>query len=385
VPDNFDGMGAIPLDAHRTALVRNHELKLETDRARSATRGIAALDARLAGLPHFGKDNDGRVLPGGTTTLVYDSRTGRRVMQHLSLAGTLVNCAGGVTPWGTWLSCEETVLRPGEVARDHGWVFEVPARGAGLVEPVALTAMGRFRHEAAAVDPRTGIVYLTEDKDDSLFYRFLPEAPGRLAHGGRLQALVLRGVTDSRNWSGRAMAQGDWAAAEWIDMDGVDSPSDDLRVRGHARGGTLFARGEGIHRGDGEFFFTCTSGGEMRFGQIMRYVPSRFEGQSGERREPGRLQLFVESADDTVLDYGDNLVVSPQGHLVVCEDRTDDEVNHLRGVTPEGRIYTIARHAGSSSELAGVCFSGDGATMFVNIYSPGQTLAVTGPWGRFVA
>lgn len=381
VPDRADGMGCISLDGRRVALVRNHELQarhLDTGPVRGASQGLAAYDHNAAGV----------ALPGGTTTIVYDLASGRVEQQHLSLLGTIRNCAGGVTPWGSWLTCEEDVTRAGSgVGRDHGWVFEVPASARRLAEPIPLTAMGRFNHEAAAVDPRTGIVYLTEDRDDSLLYRFLPEAKGALARGGRLQALALveAGITDSRNWNGTDFAQGAWKAVRWVDLDGVESPDDDLRMRGAAKGALRFARGEGIHYGEGEFYFCCTSGGAAKLGQVMRYRPSRYEGQPQERGEPGMLQNFVESADTSQLNFGDNLTVAPNGHLIICEDQYTDTVdNHLRGVTPDGRLYAFARLR-AQTELAGACFSPDGSTLFVNVYSPGKTLAITGPWRAFMA
>lgn len=383
VPDNADGMGCFALDDRRVVLVRNHELK-----AIHHDRGPAP-----AGVPRpltaYDRDGNGLPLPGGTTTQIYDVASGRVQSQHLSLLGTIRNCAGGVTPWGSWLSCEEDVTRAGDgVDRDHGWVFEVPAKTPGLAQPVPLVAMGRFNHEAAAIDPRTGIVYLTEDRDDSLFYRFLPNAPGDLARGGRLQALALidADISDSRNWQGGAsMAKGTWHETRWVDLDGVRSPDDDLRMRGHARGALLFARGEGIHCGEGELYFCCTSGGAATLGQIMRYRPSRFEGQPAERSEPGRLQIFVESTDPAQFNFGDNLTVAPNGHLIVCEDQYTEVVdNHLRGVTPTGEIYTFARLR-TQTELAGVCFSPDGSTLFLNVHSPGKTLAITGPWNSFTA
>lgn len=386
VPDKFDGMGCFALDGGHVALVRNHELSPE-DRALGPTGGLARLEQKLAREKVFGADGAGRPLPGGTTTTVYDLKRQRRENHYLSLTGTTVNCAGGATPWGSWLSCEESVLRPNEVDRDHGWIFEVPARHRGLVTPVPLTAMGRFRHEAAAVDPRTGIVYLTEDREDGLFYRFIPNKPGALAQGGRLQALGFRDApkgSDSRNWNARSFAPGSRRDAVWIDLDEIDSPNDDLRARGHAAGATLFARGEGIHYGAGEFYFTCTSGGAGKYGQIMRYVPSPQEGTAEEAKAPGRLQLFVESVDPLVMDYADNVTVAPWGHLIVCEDRTDNRTNHLKGVTPAGKVYTLARLL-ADTELAGVCFSPDGATLFVNIYRPGKTLAITGPWSSLKA
>ena len=385
VPAKFDGMGCFSAPGRfgfgggsRVALVRNHEL--DKDDVNEGACGIAhhLLD-RLDMSRAYGRDAAGMPLSGGTTTLIYDLEERRTIRQHLSLAGTSTNCAGGVTPWGSWLTCEETSIQAGEeVQQDHGWVFEVPANARGLVEPRPLRAMGRFDHEAACVDPSTGVVYMTEDEDDSLFYRFIPDAPGRLHEGGRLQALAVRGApgADLRNWEGRtAWRQGGWLDVDWIDLDDVESPNGDLRQRGHAAGAALFARGEGLHWGDGEMFFTATSGGSRQFGQIVRHVPDA---------NGGRIQLFIESSDDQVYDYGDNLTVAPWGHLLVCEDRYSTETNHLRGVTPEGRIYTLARNVyEGNSELAGVCFSPDGSTLFVNIQSPGITLAITGPWSQF--
>ena len=382
VPDRADSMGAFRLDDRRMALVRNHELT-----PRHSNDGpfgsVAATD-----LAAFDRSAQQQPLPGGTTTIVYDYRAHRVESQYLSLVGTIRNCGGGTTPWGSWLSCEEDVSRAGTngLSRDHGWVFEVPAARRGLAAPVPLTAMGRFNHEAAAVDPRTGIVYLTEDREDSLFYRFIPDRRGDLPRGGRLQAMAFADQalgSDSRNWSGTTLPLNQWRAVKWIDLDDVASPKDDLRKRGHARGATLFARGEGIHFGDGELFFCCTNGGAAKLSQIMRYRPSASEGQSGEESSPGRLQLFVESTDKAMLNFGDNITVAPNGHLFICEDQYSLVVrNHLRGVTPNGELYDFAL-LNEQTELAGACFSPDGLTMFVNVYQPAKTLAISGPWGAF--
>ena len=369
VPDRADGMGCFALPGGRHALVRNHEL---------SPNGIdqGALRGAAGDLLAYDRLSDGRALPGGTTTIIIDDASGRAVSQHLSLAGTIRNCAGGVTPWGRWLSCEEDLTKAGNgVGQDHGWVFEVPATARGLVDPQPIRAMGRFNHEAAAIDPRTGIVYLTEDRDDGLLYRYVPDRPGRLMAGGRLQALALLDParTDSRNWAGTDVVEGDWLPVRWIDLDGTDAPDDDLRQRGNQAGALRFARGEGIHWGDGELFFCCTSGGAAKLGQIMRLRPGR---------SSDRLQLFVESRGKTMLDFGDNLTVAPNGHLVVCEDQyTKVVANRLIGVTPGGSTYVLAALT-AQTELAGACFSPDGRTLYVNAYSPAKTLAITGPWMR---
>ncbi|HEX8569661.1 MAG TPA: alkaline phosphatase PhoX [Caulobacteraceae bacterium] len=391
VPFKADGMGCFQFEPDRVVLVRNHELH----HTRDINHGPFGVKQRLASRwrsPAYDA-SDEAPLPGGTTTMVYDLKARRLVSQHLSLLGTTTNCAGGTTPWGTWLSCEERLVSAGNGAgKDHGWVFEVPATPGRLSEAVPLKAMGRFLHEAAAVDPATGVVYLTEDRTPggSLFYRLLPEARGELARGGRLQALGFRDAPeggDSRNYDSATWRPGDWKDAIWIDLEGTDNTAEDLHARGHSKGAALFARGEGIHFGKGELYFTCTSGGAAKIGQIMRYVPSRFEGRPEERGQPGRIQLFLESDDPKRLDYADNIAIAPWGHLFTCEDKyVERPVNHLKGITPNGKVYTIGRNAfREQSELAGVCFSPDGSTMFVNIYWPGITLAITGPWERFRA
>lgn len=369
VPDRADGMGAFRGPGGRVILVRNHE--------------ISAAESRLGGASYDRWQGKG-ALEGGTTTLVYNPASGRVERQYRSLAGTIRNCAGGVTPWRSWLSCEEDVSSPGgDIARDHGWVFEVPADLKGRVDPVPVRGLGRFNHEAAAVDPRTGIVYLTEDRDDSLFYRFLPHRPGRLADGGRLQALATDGgPVDSRNWADLQLMRGRPLTARWIDLTGTDSGNDDLRQRGAAGGAMLFARGEGIHMGRGELYFTATSGGAAKLGQIMRYRPSRGEGTPDELSRPGTIELFFESTSPDQFHYGDNLTIAPNGHLFVCEDQSGEPVdNYIRGIRPDGTPYAFARLT-LQTELAGACFAPDGRTLFVNIYSPTKTIAISGPFAR---
>lgn len=393
-PGKLDGMACFPGSGDEVILVRNHELK-PADVAISPFGVDGALAARLpAGSFYDRARGGGAPLPGGTSTLVWDVKRRKLVTHHLSLAGTTTNCAGGKTPYGAWLSCEESEQPAGlDGEKSHGWVFEVPAGLRGLADPHPITGMGRFKHEATATDPRTGIVYLTEDVTDGtcLFYRYLPNDAARLLAGGRLQALGFSRevVADSRNWDSRSWGPGDWRQTVWIDLDGVDSVGADLRHRGHAKGAALFARGEGIFFGQGELFFTCTSGGPTKQGQLLRYVLSPHEGQTGEADQPGRLQLFAEPTDPATMVMCDNITIAPNGHIFVCEDKSRG-ANKLCAVTPQGKIYTVGRNPAApltasspvNTELAGVCFSPDGSTCFVNIYQPGTTIAITGPWGR---
>ena len=364
VPDKADGMGCFSIGNGEIVLIRNHEL-------------VPADDAGGVFAKGFGT-RDGAIVPGGTTSIVLDAATLEVKREFRSLAGTIRNCSGGITPWGSWLTCEEAPTGPGQrfgegLAENHGWVFEVPANATGLIDAVPLKAMGRFNHEAACVDPRTGIVYLSEDRDDSVLYRFVPTTPGRLGDGGLLQAMVVEGLSDTRNWTSADMAVGSRHTVRWIDCDDVESPNDDLRSRAAAKGAALVARGEGIHTGTDEIFVCSTNGGQRKLGQILRLVP----GTGG---EPDQIELFFESQSKDQFNYGDNLTVGPNGHLIVCEDQYTEVVdNHLRGITPDGRAYTLGRLR-MQTELAGGCFSPDGKWFFVNAYSPTRTLAITGPW-----
>lgn len=387
VPHRHDGMATFPGPDGMTLLVRNHEMLPGDDPADGAFGPSMELLSRVDRSRLYDPGAGGAPPPlGGTTTLLYDTRSQRLVSQHLSLGGTLVNCAGGPTPWGSWISCEEIVAPAGgRLAREHGYNFEVPASLDGLpVEAVPLKDMGRFIHEAVAVHPPTGIVYETEDISDGLLYRFLPNSPGELHLGGRLQALAVRGrpSLDTRNFDGRGIEPGESMEVEWIDLDGVQSPDDDLRYRGHEAGAARFARGEGIFYGEaggvGEVYIACTNGGAAQKGQIWRYRPSPAEGSPAEGDDPGTLELFVEPNDGTIIENADNLCVAPWGDLVVCEDGTGDD--YLLGITPRGEIYHLARNLNGNGEFAGACFSPDGSTFFVNMQADGWTLAITGPW-----
>ncbi len=387
VPALHDGMASFPGPDGLTLLVRNHEIGpgMNYPNAFGADRaGLTKIDA--ADLYDPGVDGAAPG-PGGTTTLVYDTRTQTLERHYLSLAGTSLNCAGGPTPWGSWITCEETESRAGVggQVKDHGYNFEVPATAdIRRAAPVPLKAMGRFKHEAVAVDPHTGIVYQTEDQHEGLIYRFIPETPGELAKGGRLQALAIRGVPgcDTRRWENPdpRITVGAVHETTWIDLEDVEAPANDLRFRGHRAGAARFARGEGMWYDDGVVYFACTNGGEAKRGQIWKYTPSRAAGGVDEVSTGGRIELFQESKQDDLLRNADNMTMAPWGDLVIAEDGTGRD--QLVGVTPDGRMYVIAANSLNGSELAGVTFSPDGSTLFVNVQIPGYTVAITGPWER---
>jgi len=381
VPGMHDGMAAFPGPDGRVLLVRNHELESAWTMHSPFGADLARLGLVDASLIY---DRGRGVRPnlGGTTTLVYDPKSRRLEKHFLSLAGTVRNCAGGPTPWGTWVTCEEVndEAEP-DAEQPHGFNFEVtPSATPGLSAPVPLKAMGRFRHEAICVEPRSGVVYQTEDIGDGLLYRFIPNQPGKLAAGGRLQALVIRdrAGADTRNWLENALPVGSALAVKWVDLEDVESPRGDLRYRGFNAGAALFARGEGAWWGEDSAWFAMTNGGPARLGQIFRYRPSPHEGTAAEETSPGTIELFIEPNDSALVSNADTLCVAPWGDLILAEDT--GAACRLVGVTPKGEFYVLARNPLPGRELAGVCFSPDGSTLFVNAQSPGHTFAITGPW-----
>lgn len=383
VPGDHDGMAAFPLDSDRVILVRNHELD-QHEQAKSPFFG------RRERIPEFlDKQYDPAhgtgICPGGTTSLVFNIKTQQLEKHWLSLAGTIRNCSGGPTPWGTWLTCEEDVSRAdNEIEKDHGYCFEVPATSEmGLALPVPIKGMGRFYREAVAVDPVSGCVYQTEDRWDGLIYRFVPNEPGKLHNGGKQQALAIidKPSCDTRNWAEEGQPPfpiGETVSTKWIDLEDIENPNDDLRLRGFEAGAARFARGEGMFYGNGAVYFACTNGGTKMFGQIFKYTPSPYEGTERESEAPGKLELFVESHDSELMKACDNMTIAPWGDIVICED--DGSSSAVVGITPAGKLYHIA-HVAVDSELAGCCFSPDGSTLFVNIQNnPGLSVAITGPW-----
>lgn len=381
VPALPDGMAAFAGPGGMILLVCNHELSIKHDDV-GPFRGDMSLAKNIPRNRAYDDREGFGACAGGTTTLVYDPVADRCVHHALSLAGTMRNCAGGPTPWNSWITCEETVVSAGEgCEHDHGYCFDVPAlEGSTLADPVPLRAMGRFNHEAVAIDIDSGIVYETEDRPDSLIYRFIPNRPGHLREGGRLQALGIRDAKglDTRNWEHAAVEPGVRLTTRWINLEEIDSPGDSLRYRGYDSGAARFARGEGMWAGSDGIYFACTSGGAAQKGQIWRYAPSPAEGTPDEESMPGTLELFVEPNNPALVENADNLTVAPWGDLIVCEDGPRQD--YLVGVTPDGKFYRLGRNAFSHAEFAGATFSPDGATLFVNMQGDGITLAIRGPW-----
>jgi secreted PhoX family phosphatase len=405
VPVRHDGMAVI---AHRQTpvgtelvLVRNHEI------GHGPRIGAIGVYDALDGSSSAG---------GGTTNIYFPLDLTQEVRTAPSLGGTLLNCAGGPTPWGTWLSCEETTQDLTAVGgRRHGYVFEVtadPAQTSG--EPII--AMGRFRHEAAAVDPSTGIVYMTEDaRNVAGLYRYLPldpsGRPGALARGGKLQAAKVKGVD---NADLLAPALGDVVELEWVDIDDPDAGPGPFRgshatgeasgpfLQAWAAGALRMARGEGIWYGDGRMYIVDTSAGSNLAGQ-----PGYGEGCVWMLDLTSmRMETIFASNTPSVGNNPDNITVSPRGGVLACEDGggTMDEYgfgNRLLGLTTSGESYLFAknnvvlsdadvRRIGKKvaandyrgSEFCGACFDPTGQFLFVNAQAPGITFAIWGPWGR---
>ncbi|WP_250282969.1 MULTISPECIES: alkaline phosphatase PhoX [unclassified Frankia] len=363
LPGLPDGMFAFPGRKRNNAvLVRNHEL----------SPGAANPVPHLPGLVY----DPGAA--GGTTTVTVEG--GQLLSQVASLAGTIRNCAGGHTPWGTWLSCEETELTPASDARltkKHGYVFEVDPQGRlNDTEAVPLKALGRYAHEAVAVDPKTGVLYLTEDAGSplGLIYRFLPAkplgGPGSLRAGGKLQALAVADVPDLSVFT----ELGTTLPVTWVDVPDPDATTTPVRKQFADNAVTRVSKAEGI-------FWERTSAYIVSsYAKASSRLAGVHEGQVWEfNPRKSTIELVVRIAPGGRFDGPDNITISPYGSRIVLAEDGDGE-NYLTVVGDDGTVYPLARNVASDGEWAGVTFSPDGTWLYANAQVDGLTIAITGPW-----
>jgi secreted PhoX family phosphatase len=333
VPLGHDGMGVFNMPDGKFRLVRNHEDR-NVPNAGSTAIDANAYDARGG---------------AGCTTLVVNPFTRRLERDFIVQSGSFVNCAGGVTPWGSWITCEETNAgTPSGWLKQHGYCFDIPASANGTVPAIPIPDMGRFSHEAVTVDPDTWIVYETEDNgSNSGFYRFIANTPGVLVNGGKLQMLAVQGITNYDTRNGQTV--GEPLPVTWVDIP-VPNPagtsSTAVFTQGRDRGGARFARLEGSWWGNGAVYFNSTSGGNAGAGQVWEFRPDG---------EGGTLTLIFESPNSSVLDAPDNIAVSPQNGLLLCEDGGGDQ--YMRGVTLDGEIFDFGLNIQNDYEWAGACFA----------------------------
>lgn len=386
---NHDGMAVAGRQGDIISLVRNHELT-----ANKSTQCLVS----------GGMYNP--VEFGGTTNLLFNFTTGQFVESYTSLGGTIRNCAGGTTPWDSWVSCEETFHAWGNRADgfNHGYVFDVPAFGTSKGDPIQ--AAGRFRHEAVAVDPQTGVMYETEDTGQSGFYKYVQPGAGNdnwrsgrdqgelLRDGGELYAMVVNGETrkDLTN-AGGTIAVGDSFDVTWQTVE--DPEAIQGRAFDSAPDAAVISRGEGCWEDSGLIYFVSTDGGPAGLGQVWVHNP-----------KANTVTLLYESNNATDVDGPDNIAITPRGGIVLCEDGGSNP-KRLIGLTPDGSTFPFAENrielrVGDIDVIDGV-FPGTkanfwdspegnytgrewaGATcygdwLFANVQSPGVTFAIRGPW-----
>lgn len=341
VPSAHDGMAAYKGEKGTTILVRNHENGTNSD------------------YPVNGKKPWSAGAAGGTTTIIV-GQNNKVIDQYVSSSGTIRNCAGGATTWGTWLTMEET--------RDmgHGFVFEVnPLDPENEMSRTPIRDMGYFSHEAGHVDPSTGIWYLTEDASPSFLYRFTPhdrsQKLGSLQKGGILEAAAIDELPAA---AASQFNTGQKFGVVWKKLN-PEIAQQDAKDKGCIQ----FSRLEGAYFSEGTLWFDDTSAGSSRLGRVYRYTPAT-----------NNLELFYESTDKNELEAPDNITITPWGDLWIAEDGGGND--RIVGLTPEGNIYTFAENMMNGSEFAGPTFSPDGNTFFVNMQTPGITFAIWGPFAR---
>lgn len=381
-PGRFDGMTCHVDRRGNYVLLRNHEIgdgawlardaggAIPPERLNTYTADPHVIDpTRHGGVSKVTVDAPSLLAAlGGTGTVtIRDSR--------MLLVGTDVNCSGGRVPEG-WVSCEESHA-PG-----HGWAWLVPARAKRTGHHTRLDAWGRFRHEAIAIGPDRA-VYQTEDDKKGLLYRFTPDDPANLYGAGRLEALCLPGLAAAHEDGKEVVHEGQEWTPTWVTIADPAATTTKCLDQGAALGATRFCRNEGVTADATHVWFVSSLGGPAGAGQVWRYTPST-----------GTLRLMRQATSRGALSMPDNLVTAPWGDVVLAEDNYDSRggvtANHLRGLTPAGEVYDIARNAAvpahgeddsPGDEFAGPCFSPDGRVLFVNLQGEAdETWAITGPW-----
>jgi hypothetical protein len=362
---------------------------------------------------------------GGGCTVIDVTRTGRRRREWVGLSGTYSNCAGGPTPWGSWLTCEETEARAGTgtLQKDHGYVFEVFADEPSAQSPKPIKAWGRFAHEAVVIEPGRTRAYLTEDASspNGLFYRWTAPTGYKLRpriadalgpDDGVLEALVVldRDGSVLPDLAYVTSAQiGRPFATRWKQV--PDRSARDTSVRKQLTDGevTRSKKLEGAW-GDkqGAYFVSSFAFGPTDLpvdatrhdGQLWYY---RYDDQTLTlvMYFPYNERLHSETVDpetglgrsrDLAFDGPDGCHVSPYGSLVLTED--GNTANHLLSWSRETGAQAVARNlivqernasgANVYSEMTGPCFSPDGTVLFGNVQEPGHVFAIKGPWSTYL-
>ncbi len=372
VPGAQDGMGSVYDPAtKRTYLVCNHEL----------TTSSTPVPTTFRDAPVFTHDG-GTDADGGCTVLVLDEFM--EVIEHFPIiAGTIRNCAGGMTPWGTWITCEENTSGASGTARlqNHGYLFEMDPRTGQVAGPYS--AMGRANHEAVSIDPTTSDAYITEDATGSVVYKFVPTDTskqfGSLGNGGSLFAMKVPGKANFGDFGtvGETVTGVTWTPCPGSpDIAGLAAsfPSADV-----TRGNKV----EGCWWIEGAFWFVSsysTAGAYPHNGQVFKYDPTTSAITLIARIPQGGANVTLTDGVTTqthLLRDPDNLAATPYGGAIWSQD--GGSAQYLACVEADGSYFPLAKNP-AGGEWAGAHFSADGKWLFANQQTRGLTLAITGPW-----